>query len=505
MIHTIKKGAITKLAVVVAVVITSITPYTHAELKQQLPQCRINTGKMPLQDERDVVAGEINDNGDVIVGGVRITNIGLSLEYQRLIKEIEGLEQDLKAVPLDKMVSRPQKGNTSEEKRRHVILGGTSITDIYLSLDYQQLLKEVEGLGLDLHSIPPEETESRLNKSKIVEEKRRQLLELRQEALHLAGAFSKIEINTERLKQAQQCFVQGKFREADDILKAEDLSNDQERILSTIESKRRELDELNQQLIGNANEFLIKAQTMATDPHNPDSIKDACRLYEQSIRSNMHFYTLFEYAYFLQRHNRYHEAERYYQDAINRYGGELDAPTRATMLNNIAALQSDKSEYENALKSYKESLGIYSELARSNPQTYLPSLAGTINHVAQVQYQKHDFDDAAKSYREALEVYRELARSNPQTYLPHVAGTINHLAQLQYQKNAFEDTLNSYREVLEVYRELARSHPQDYLAGVAGTLNRLADMQCRKGAFADALKSYQEALEIYRKLVQSNP
>ena len=53
----------------------------------------------------------------MIVGGVRITNIGLSLEYQRLIKEIEGLEQDLKAVPLDKMVSRPQKRqrNTSEK------------------------------------------------------------------------------------------------------------------------------------------------------------------------------------------------------------------------------------------------------------------------------------------------------------------------------------------------------------------------------------------------------
>ncbi len=364
MIHALKKGAITKLAVVVAVVMTSITSYTHAELKQQLPQSRINTGKMPLPDERDVVAGEINDTGDVIVGGVKITN-----------------------------------------------------------------------------------TESRLTKSKIVEEKRRQLQDFKQEALHLAVTFSKIEINTERLKQAQQCFIQGNFRQAD---VTEELSNDQERILSSMESKRRELDELHQQLIGNANEFLIKAQTMTTDPHNPDSIKDTCRLYEQSIRGNMRFYTLFEYACFLQRHNQYHEAERYYQDAMNRYGGKLDAPTRAIMLNNIATLQSDKNEYENALNLYKESLGIYRELAHSNPQTYLPSLAGTIDHVAQVQYQKHDIDDAEKSYRDALEVYRELAKSNPQTFLPHVAGTINHLAQLQYQRNAYEDTLKSYREVLEI-------------------------------------------------------
>ncbi|MBI5306836.1 MAG: tetratricopeptide repeat protein, partial [Planctomycetes bacterium] len=430
--YAIKKGVIAKLAVVVAVVITSITPYTQAELKQQLPQCRINTGGTPLQDERNVVAGEINDKGDVIVGGARITNIGLSLDYQQLLKEVEGLEQDLKDIPL-------------------------------------------------------EETVSRLNKSKIVEEKRRQLLDFKQEALRLAGTFSKIEINTERLKQVQQCFVLGKFREADAILKAEELSHDQERILSTIESKRRELDELHQQLIGNANEFLIKAQTVTTDPHNPNSFKDASRLYEQSIRSNMHFYTLFEYACFLQHHNQYHEAERYYQDAMKRYGGALDAPTRATMLNNMAALQSDKNEYENALKLHKEALEIYRELARSNPHAYLPSIAGTINHVAHVQYQKHDFDDAVKSHQEALEIYRNLVKSNPHTYLSYVATTLNDFGLLRHKKDEFEDALKFYNEALEIYRNLAGSNPRAYLPDVAMTLNNVAKKKKKKGEFEGTL------------------
>ena len=45
--HTIQKGAIAKLAIIVTVVITSITQYTYAELKQQLPQGQKDAGKIP--------------------------------------------------------------------------------------------------------------------------------------------------------------------------------------------------------------------------------------------------------------------------------------------------------------------------------------------------------------------------------------------------------------------------------------------------------------------------
>ena len=189
-----------------------------------------NTEKISVQDSQNVVTGEINAKGDVFVGGNKITNIYQSLEYPQLLKEIEGLEQDLKDIPLDKTVSR-------------------------------------------------------LNKSKKLEEKRKQLQDFKQEVLRLAGTFSKIEINTERLKQAQQYFTQGKFREADAILKAEELSHDQEHLLNAKESKNRELEELNKQLLGNANEFLIKAQITATNFNNPNRFRDACRFYEQSIRS----------------------------------------------------------------------------------------------------------------------------------------------------------------------------------------------------------------------------
>src|SRR3990172_989335 len=448
--HTIQKGVITKLAIIVTVVITSITNYTYAELKKQLPQGQKDTEKILIQDSQNVVTGEINAKGDVIVGGTKITNIYLSSDYQQLLKEIEDLEQDLKDIPLDKTVSR-------------------------------------------------------LNKSKKLEEKRRQLQDFKQEVVRLAGTFSKIEINTERLKQAQQYFTQGKFREADAILKAEELSHDQEHLLNAKESKNRELEELNKQLLGNANEFLIKAQITAINFNNPNRFQDTCRFYEQSIRSYMHFDNLFAYAYFLQQHNQHNEAERYYQEVMKRFGRELDAPTRAMTLNNLGILQKDKNEFEDALKSYKEALEIYRKLAQSNPQTYLPYVATTLNNLGILQKDKNEFEDALKSFKEALEIRRKLAQSNPQIYLPHVAMTLNNLGILQKDKNEFKDALKSFKEALEIRRKLAQSNPQTYLPYVAVTLNNLGNLQKNKNEFEDALNSYNEALKIYRKLAQANP
>src|SRR3990167_5227629 len=140
-----------------------------------------------------------------------------------------------------------------------------------------------------------------------------------------------------------------------------------------------------------------------------------------AVSSYMYFNNLFEYAYFLQQHNQHNEAERYYQEAMKRFGSELDAPSRAMTLNNLGVLQKDKNEFEDALKSYKEALEIYRKLVQVNPQRYLPDVAMTLNNLGILQSKKNEFEDALKSYKEALEIRRKLAHSNPQTSLPDIA------------------------------------------------------------------------------------
>src|SRR3989304_5036233 len=127
----------------------------------------------------------------------------------------------------------------------------------------------------------------------------------------------------------------------------------------------------------------------------------------------MHFDNLFGYAYFLQQHNQHNESEVYYKEAMKRFGRKLDAPTRADTLNNLGLLQSDKNEFDDALKSYKEALEINSKLAQTNPQTYLPNVAMTLNNLGNLQKDKNEFDDALKSYKEALEIRCRLAQRKP--------------------------------------------------------------------------------------------
>ncbi|MBU6391865.1 MAG: tetratricopeptide repeat protein [Planctomycetes bacterium] len=351
----VKIAIITTIGGVLVAVITYIIPIVINQNDKK------STKEISVHGNQNVVNGEINTNGDVIINGNKTINIYLSLDYQHLLKEIEGLEQDLK-------------------------------------------------------DIPPDKIESRLNKSKKLDEKRKQLQDFTQEVLRLAVTFSKIEINTERLKQAQQYFTQGKFREADAILKAEELSHDQEHLLNAKESKNRELEELNEKLLSNANEFLIKAQITATNFNNLNRFQDACRFYEQSIRSYIRFDNLFEYAYFLQQHNQHNEAERYYQEAMKRFGRELDAPTRAMTLNNLGNLQQDKNEFEDALKSYKEALEIRRKLAQSNPQTYLPNVAMTLINLS-IFYQKGqpDKDVSVQYAMEALKILTPFLEGAPYT------------------------------------------------------------------------------------------
>jgi len=48
-------------------------------------------------------------------------------------------------------------------------------------------------------------------------------------------------------------------------------------------------------------------------------------------------------------------------------------------------------------------------------------------------------DDAREVYERALKSYRELARENPETYLPYVAATLNNLGILHRDQNRMDD------------------------------------------------------------------
>ncbi len=457
-----------KIAVIggIAAVLAAVTPVIIPIIFKHKDPDNNATKNISVSDSKGVVIGDIKNNSGDITGGNKITHTGTG----------------------------------------DLITGGSkTINNFNVYPEYEQLRKRIEELEQDLKDIPLDNLESRLRKSEKLEEARKQAQDFEHQILRLAETFTKIEINTDRLRQAKHYFGQGKLKEADTLLKEEALLADQKRLLDAKARKTSDLEALGKHLLSNASEFLIKAQITATDFNNPNRFEDTRRFYEQSIQSCPTIENLFGYAYFLAKHNQHNDAERYYHEVLERFGNEMDAPTRATTLNNFGILQCERNEFEEALKSYKEALGIYRKLAQTKLQGYLPDVAATLNNMGALQYKKNEFEEALKSYKEALEIYRELAKTNPQSYLPDVAMTLNNLGVLQSDKNEFEEALKSYKEALEIYRKLAQTNRQSYLPYVAGMLYNLGNLQYKKSKCEEALKSYKEALEIRRELALTKP
>jgi len=177
----------------------------------------------------------------------------------------------------------------------------------------------------------------------------------------------------------------------------------------------------------------------------------------------------------------------------------------ATTLNNLANLQRDLKELQEAKKSHTEALKIRRKLAEGNPIVFLPDVAATLNNLGNLQRDLQELQEAKNSYTEALQIYRKLAETNPSVFLSAVAMTLNNMGSLQRDPKELQEAKNLYTEALQIYRKLAETNPSAFLSAVAMTLNNLGVSQRDLQELQKAKNSYTEALQIYRKLAETNP
>jgi len=254
----------------------------------------------------------------------------------------------------------------------------TQITLNFLELspDYQALMNRIEDKRslLELQTDPSKKSKT----AGELEQLEAQLEQFKENIVRLAETFSKIEINTERLRQAKDYFEQGQFREADAILQAEEMVKDLNKLLQ----KDQQLDQQKAEVRANreqiANEFLIKAQLWATFYEQSNRFEQTCEYFAESLRALKTTDNLFAYALFLQKHNQFDQANLYYTEVLEIYRNLGDLPLVATMLNNLAVLHWNKNEMAIAEQEYQEALQIRRELAVENPRSFLPDVAVTL-------------------------------------------------------------------------------------------------------------------------------
>jgi tetratricopeptide (TPR) repeat protein len=379
------------------------------------------------------------------------------------------------------------------------------------SFQYNDLVEQLETLEKLFSRTPEDEMAERLEISKKINVQKDLIEQFKKDVLQLAQAFQNIEIdtdnvetNTDRLQRAKAYFEEGEFGEARAVLETEleQMQDEQTRLLK--EKERYEKNIL-PKLSNNSEEFYILALSTQSDYANPHRFADTCRYFELSIASEATKDNLFDYAYFLNEHTQFPKAINYYNQYLNKFANELSPEEKAATLNNLAVLHQNQNEYEKASKEYTETLEIYRNLTKDNPQAYLPDVARTLNNLAVLHWNQNEYEKASEEYTEALAIRRNLAKDNPQAYLPDVAKTLNNLAVLHWNQNEYEKASKEYEEALEIRRNLAKDNPQAYLSDVAMTLNNLAILHWNQNEYEKASKEYTEALKIYRNLAKDNP
>ena len=82
-----------------------------------------------------------------------------------------------------------------------------------------------------------------------------------------------------------------------------------------------------------------------------------------------------------------------------------------------------------------------------------------------------------KGYEEALKIRRELAKKNPDTYLPNLAQTLNDLANFDLAQNRPEAARKGLKEALNIYEGFAERNPKRFQSDVErvkGLLQKLS-------------------------------
>ena len=242
------------------------------------------------------------------------------------------------------------------------------------SADYQQRLQELE------------------------EERERIMDNLRNSADAMAR-IDQSELDAE-MQEVLYLYEQGNVDEA--MNKLEDMKLG-EKFVQTLEKKHE-----GERIVTEAKEdsvlMLNKLRTsvdMYKNSGNWDKAAETLKLLADKLNSHE---DIFAYAYFCQEQNDFHDAEIYYERALE----------------------------------------IRQRLAKSNPNAYEPNVAATLNNLASLYSDTQRFTESEEMYKQAFEIRQRLAKSNPNAYEPDVAAMLNNLALLYSNTQRFTESEEMY-------------------------------------------------------------
>ncbi len=329
----------------------------------------------------------------------------------------------------------------------------------------------------------------------------------REDVIRLAETFSRIAINSERLRLAKQLFDEGKIREADNILNAREMKMEGDALLAEKAREQEKLQRTDSLLRIKADEFALKARLKATD--YADSLRyDSAQIYFQhSRRYSETVENLWDFAMLLWKDNQSSQAIPYLEKVLEmtQLGPNLVGPDQAAVAMMLGNCYSDVQNISGAAKMYMLSLKIFDLLVSKNLTEYEPDLATACMNMGILHIKNQKIFDAEKIFLRSLEIQERLAKTNPKQFEPNLAIICMNLAGLYNQVNDYYTSEKMYLRSIDIYERLSKSNPAQFAPELAKTYMGLGFLYSTIRKMRDAEVMYLHALEIQEPLAKVNP
>ena len=444
-----------------------------------------------------------NEEETVYYRGIGFTkSSNLKLPWRMFVNE--GAEE--------KMAWKLPEGGFSKQRVAVILEGAESYQKIINGItSLQTKLKEKEAQMQAFQEPVPKElrqvlesirTEQMQIENELEEEKNKEK-QFREEVLRLANLFSKIEVSTEKLNLARSYFEAGKFREADAILRYDEMVTEKKQLLESKLQKERELQDINASLKAKAQEFLIKARlTLSLKEEKENWLEEVFKFFKDSIQSYAFFENTMAFANFLQKHNYFKKSLGLYRQALELASSDEE---KANVLNNSANLHRLNNDFDRAEEDFQQAVKIYKSLSKKDPLIFMPSVAIGLHNLAILDKTRNKIELAFSGFREVKQIYTTLEKVQPGSFKSQMANVLNNLANLHAQRFQHSEAQQLYHQALLIYNELAEVNPNRFLADVALALNNKANSYKAMSKFKEAELDYSRALTIRRELAQVNP
>lgn len=158
----------------------------------------------------------------------------------------------------------------------------------------------------------------------------------------------------------------------------------------------------------------------------------------------------------------------------------------AESMNHLASVYVARTEYKKAGPIFREALAIERGFNENSPK-----VADLLNNIAQVELNTGNFDEAERLYLEALSLNRKLFGAEHR----EIATNLSNLGSVMGRQGHNERALDYFRQGMDMRRKvLGNDHPD-----LAYSANNIAAMLHVQGKFDEAEPYYREARQIRRR------